>query len=170
MSSISVLCTNWLQGPEQIHVSKFYKESKNGKFVSYITENVRTLYQTFREGAYASNNGPCLGWRETLTSPYQVSHIHFSSQSDCVTWTSTHRSFSGSTMMRRCCVRRTLDRECLRWAHVRNSWLASTRRTDPSGYCTSRPATRSLWSWCRSTTLSAQMHVLLSYARRKCQS
>jgi len=61
-----------LQGPEQIHVSKFYKESKNGKFVSYITENVRTLYQTFREGAYASNNGPCLGWRETLTSPYQV--------------------------------------------------------------------------------------------------
>ncbi|EDW95404.1 long-chain-fatty-acid--CoA ligase 5 isoform X1 [Drosophila yakuba] len=60
-----------LEGPEQIHVSKFYKESKNGKFVSYITENVRTLYQTFREGAYASNNGPCLGWRETLTSPYQ---------------------------------------------------------------------------------------------------
>lgn len=65
-----------MQGPEQIHVSKFYKESKNGKFVSYITENVRTLYQTFREGAYASNNGPCLGWRETLTSPYQVSQIH----------------------------------------------------------------------------------------------
>lgn len=61
------------QGPEQIHVSKFYKESKNGKFVSYITENVRTLYHTFREGAYASNNGPCLGWRETLSSPYQVS-------------------------------------------------------------------------------------------------
>lgn len=68
--------SNWLQGPEQIHVSKFYKESKNGKFVSYITENVRTLYQTFREGAYASNNGPCLGWRETLTSPYQVSFMH----------------------------------------------------------------------------------------------
>ncbi|XP_055854860.1 long-chain-fatty-acid--CoA ligase 1 isoform X2 [Episyrphus balteatus] len=59
------------RGPDQIHVSKFYKESKNGKFVSYITENVRTLYQTFREGAYASNNGPCLGWRETLSSPYQ---------------------------------------------------------------------------------------------------
>ncbi|XP_055923850.1 long-chain-fatty-acid--CoA ligase 5 isoform X1 [Eupeodes corollae] len=60
-----------LEGPDQIHVSKFYKESKNGKFVSYITENVRTLYQTFREGAYASNNGPCLGWRETLSSNYQ---------------------------------------------------------------------------------------------------
>ncbi|XP_055923856.1 long-chain-fatty-acid--CoA ligase 1 isoform X3 [Eupeodes corollae] len=60
-----------LKGPDQIHVSKFYKESKNGKFVSYITENVRTLYQTFREGAYASNNGPCLGWRETLSSNYQ---------------------------------------------------------------------------------------------------
>lgn len=66
-----------LQGPEQIHVSKFYKESKNGKFVSYITENVRTLYQTFREGAYASNNGPCLGWRETLTSPYQVRVVQY---------------------------------------------------------------------------------------------
>lgn len=61
------------QGPDHIHVSKFYKEAKNGKFISCITENVRTLYQTFREGAYSSNNGPCLGWRETLTSPYQAS-------------------------------------------------------------------------------------------------
>lgn len=97
-----------LQGPEQIHVSKFYKESKNGKFVSYITENVRTLYQTFREGAYASNNGPCLGWRETLTSPYQVSRIHSSP---------THNrnvihclSYSGSIMMKLCCVLRILVR------------------------------------------------------------
>lgn len=60
------------QGPEQIHVSKFYKESKDGKFVSYLSEDAQTLYQTFRKGAYASNNGPCLGWRENTSSPYQV--------------------------------------------------------------------------------------------------
>lgn len=62
-----------LQGPEQIHVSKFYKESKTGKFVNYITDDATTLYETFRKGAYESNNGPCLGWRESLTSPYSVS-------------------------------------------------------------------------------------------------
>lgn len=60
------------QGPEQIHVSKFYKESKNGQFVSYISEDAQTLYQTFRKGAYESNNGPCLGYRDSLTSPYVV--------------------------------------------------------------------------------------------------
>uniref|UniRef100_A0A1L8DZ27 Long-chain-fatty-acid--CoA ligase n=1 Tax=Nyssomyia neivai TaxID=330878 RepID=A0A1L8DZ27_9DIPT len=60
-----------LEGPEQIHVSKFYKESKVGKFVSYITEDAKTLYETFRKGVIASNNGPCLGWRENLASPYQ---------------------------------------------------------------------------------------------------
>lgn len=60
-----------LRGPEQIHVSKFYKESKNGKFISYISEKAKTLYQTFRVGAYDSNNGPCLGWRENINSPYQ---------------------------------------------------------------------------------------------------
>ncbi|KAL5282251.1 hypothetical protein ACFFRR_005444 [Megaselia abdita] len=60
-----------LRGPDQIHVSKFYKDSKNGKFVSYISESVRTLYHTFREGAYISNNSPCLGWRESLHSQYQ---------------------------------------------------------------------------------------------------
>ncbi|KAJ6646307.1 Long-chain-fatty-acid--CoA ligase 6, partial [Pseudolycoriella hygida] len=59
-----------MRGPEQIHVSKFYKESKNGKFVNYISEDAQTLYETFRKGAYESNNGPCLGWRESLSSPY----------------------------------------------------------------------------------------------------
>ncbi|XP_052890614.1 long-chain-fatty-acid--CoA ligase 1 isoform X1 [Anopheles moucheti] len=58
-------------GPEQIHVSKFYKEAKDGKFVSCLEEDIRTLYQSFRKGAYVSNNGPCLGWRENLQSPYQ---------------------------------------------------------------------------------------------------
>lgn len=61
----------FFQGPEQIHVSKFYKESKDGKFTSYLTEDVRTLYETFRRGSYDSNNGPCLGWRDNLSSPYQ---------------------------------------------------------------------------------------------------
>lgn len=59
-----------MRGPEQIHVSKFYKESKTGNFVNYITDDATTLYETFRKGAYESNNGPCLGWRENLTSPY----------------------------------------------------------------------------------------------------
>lgn len=60
-----------LEGPEQIHVSKFYKDSREGKFVSYVEEDARTLYETFRKGAYSSNNGPCLGWRESLSSPFQ---------------------------------------------------------------------------------------------------
>lgn len=42
-------------------------------FMSYISEDARTLYETFRRGSYESNNGPCLGWRDSLTSPYQVS-------------------------------------------------------------------------------------------------
>lgn len=64
------------QGPEQIHVSKFYKESKTGKFVNYITDDATTLYETFRKGAYESNNGPCLGWRESLSSPYSVRNLY----------------------------------------------------------------------------------------------
>lgn len=59
------------EGPEQIHVSRFSKDAKEGKFISYLTEDCQTLYQTFRHGAYESNNGPCLGWRDSLSSPYQ---------------------------------------------------------------------------------------------------
>lgn len=59
------------QGPEQIHVSKFYKEAKNGQFINYLADDAQTLYETFRKGVIASNNGPCLGWRDTLTAPYQ---------------------------------------------------------------------------------------------------
>lgn len=61
------------QGYDQIHVSKFYKDAKNGMFLSYISDDARTLYELFRRGSYESNNGPCLGWRDSLTSPYQVS-------------------------------------------------------------------------------------------------
>ncbi|XP_063903983.1 long-chain-fatty-acid--CoA ligase 5 isoform X2 [Zophobas morio] len=58
-------------GPELIRVSRFYKEAKEGKFVSYMFPDSRTLYETFRRGAKESNNGPCLGWRESYTKPYQ---------------------------------------------------------------------------------------------------
>lgn len=43
------------QGPEMIRVSKFYKESKEGKFISYLSEDTRTLYDTFRKGAKESS-------------------------------------------------------------------------------------------------------------------
>ncbi|XP_044252556.1 long-chain-fatty-acid--CoA ligase 5 isoform X2 [Tribolium madens] len=58
-------------GPELIRVSRFYKEAKEGKFVSYMFPDAKTLYDTFRRGAKESNNGPCLGWRESYVKPYQ---------------------------------------------------------------------------------------------------
>ncbi|GLV39486.1 uncharacterized protein CBL_09627 [Carabus blaptoides fortunei] len=60
-----------LPGPEMVRVSKFYKDAKEGKFVSCLHDDTRTLYDTFRRGANESNNGRCLGWRETPTKPYQ---------------------------------------------------------------------------------------------------
>ncbi|XP_008560358.1 long-chain-fatty-acid--CoA ligase 5 isoform X2 [Microplitis demolitor] len=60
-----------IKGAEYIRVSKFYKDSKDGKFVSYIHEDVRTLYDSFRKGAKESNNGQCLGWRDGPNKPYQ---------------------------------------------------------------------------------------------------
>ncbi|XP_012252895.2 long-chain-fatty-acid--CoA ligase 5 isoform X3 [Athalia rosae] len=65
-----------LPGAELIRVSKFYKEGKEGKFVSYIHEDTRTLYDAFRRGAKESNNGPCLGWREGRNKPYQWIHYN----------------------------------------------------------------------------------------------
>ncbi|PSN48363.1 Long-chain-fatty-acid--CoA ligase 6 [Blattella germanica] len=59
-----------------IRVSKFYKESKEGKFISYLDSDTRTLYDTFRKGAKESNNGPCLGWRESPNKPYQWLHYN----------------------------------------------------------------------------------------------
>ncbi|XP_025836034.1 long-chain-fatty-acid--CoA ligase 1 isoform X4 [Agrilus planipennis] len=59
------------KGPELIRVSRFYKDAKEGKFVSYLWEDCRTLYESFRRGAKESNNGPCLGWRESYNKPYQ---------------------------------------------------------------------------------------------------
>ncbi|XP_075238281.1 long-chain-fatty-acid--CoA ligase 1 isoform X5 [Lycorma delicatula] len=65
-----------LPGPEIVRVSKFYRESKEGKFISYITEDTQTLYETFRRGAKISNSGPCLGWREQPSKPYQWMHYN----------------------------------------------------------------------------------------------
>ncbi|XP_031624513.1 long-chain-fatty-acid--CoA ligase 1 isoform X2 [Contarinia nasturtii] len=60
-----------IKGNEQIHSSKFFKDSKNGMFISFLSDDARTLYETFRRGSYESNNGPCLGWRDSVTSKYQ---------------------------------------------------------------------------------------------------
>ncbi|XP_037972820.1 long-chain-fatty-acid--CoA ligase 5 isoform X2 [Plutella xylostella] len=57
-------------GPEMVRVSKFYKEAKNGKYLKYLHDDTRTLYESFRRGVRESNNGPCLGWREGPNKPY----------------------------------------------------------------------------------------------------
>lgn len=43
-----------------VRVSKFYKESKEGKYVTHLTEDTRTLYDTFRKGAKVSSKFPPL--------------------------------------------------------------------------------------------------------------
>ncbi|XP_071442584.1 long-chain-fatty-acid--CoA ligase 5 isoform X2 [Hetaerina americana] len=65
-----------IKGPEMIRTSKFYKDAKESKFVRYIFEDTRTLYDIFRRGAKVSNNGPCLGWRESPNKPYQWLHYN----------------------------------------------------------------------------------------------
>nr|CAH7756997.1 unnamed protein product [Callosobruchus chinensis] len=59
------------KGPDVIRVSRFFKEAKEGKFISYIYPDAKTLYETFRRGSKVSNNGPALGWRESYSKPYQ---------------------------------------------------------------------------------------------------
>ncbi|KOB75148.1 putative Long-chain-fatty-acid--CoA ligase [Operophtera brumata] len=57
-------------GPEMVRVSKFYKEAKNGRYLRYLHDDTRTLFETFRRGVKESNNGNCLGWREGPNKPY----------------------------------------------------------------------------------------------------
>lgn len=38
-----------------VRVSKFYKEAKNGRFLRYLHEDTRTLYETFRRGVKESS-------------------------------------------------------------------------------------------------------------------
>ncbi|CAK9819906.1 Long-chain-fatty-acid--CoA ligase 1 [Anthophora quadrimaculata] len=65
-----------VKGTDLIKVSRFYKDSKEGKFVSFIHDDTRTLYEGFRKGAKESNNGPCLGWRDGPNKPYQWLHYN----------------------------------------------------------------------------------------------
>nr|CAH7756995.1 unnamed protein product [Callosobruchus chinensis] len=42
------------EGPDVIRVSRFFKEAKEGKFISYIYPDAKTLYETFRRGSKVS--------------------------------------------------------------------------------------------------------------------
>lgn len=53
ISRAQTLCV--LQGTDLIKVSRFYKDSKEGKFVSFLYEDTRTLYDGFRKGAKESS-------------------------------------------------------------------------------------------------------------------
>ena len=73
---VIVLDVGWisLQGAELIRVSKFYKDSKEGRFISYIHDDVRTLYDAFRKGAKESSEFCNILWKLwpcsiTVTSP-----------------------------------------------------------------------------------------------------
>ncbi|KAF5297457.1 hypothetical protein FQA39_LY19269 [Lamprigera yunnana] len=65
-----------LEGPELIRVSRFCKDGRDGRFISYLYEDVKTLYEGFRRGTKDSNNGPCLGWRDSYNKPYQWLHYN----------------------------------------------------------------------------------------------
>uniref|UniRef100_A0A1X7TMP3 long-chain-fatty-acid--CoA ligase n=1 Tax=Amphimedon queenslandica TaxID=400682 RepID=A0A1X7TMP3_AMPQE len=43
----------------------------NEELLAYKYEDSQTLYEAFMRGKRVSNDGHCLGWRETKTSPYQ---------------------------------------------------------------------------------------------------
>jgi len=63
-------------GPEMIRISRFCKDAKEGKFLRYMHEDAKTIYEAFRRGSKESNNGPCLGWRESRNKPYQWLHYN----------------------------------------------------------------------------------------------
>ncbi|CAH0387269.1 unnamed protein product [Bemisia tabaci] len=65
-----------LKGPDTVRVSKFYKDAKDGKVLGYLTEDTRTLYDSFRKGAKESNNGRCLGWRDPNRGHFQWIHYN----------------------------------------------------------------------------------------------
>lgn len=47
----------FLQNHPDIRVSTFYKEAAEGKFIGYLSDDAKTLYETFRKGAKVS--GKC---------------------------------------------------------------------------------------------------------------
>lgn len=63
-----------------VRVSKFYKEAREGKFVSFLHSDARTLYDTFRRGAKESSK--CLGVHVHLMSctwpTHQAVYCHLS--------------------------------------------------------------------------------------------
>ncbi|XP_071548501.1 long-chain-fatty-acid--CoA ligase 1 isoform X1 [Panulirus ornatus] len=65
-----------VEGSELIRVSKLTKEAREGKFMKFLYEDTRTLYDVFRRGVRESNNGPCLGSREGPGKPYQWLHYN----------------------------------------------------------------------------------------------
>lgn len=65
------MCANVLQGTDLIRVSRFYKDSKEGKFVSYIHEDTRTLYDGFRKGAKESSKSNSVA-RQKIPPLYSV--------------------------------------------------------------------------------------------------
>uniref|UniRef100_A0A6A7FS43 Long-chain-fatty-acid--CoA ligase n=2 Tax=Hirondellea gigas TaxID=1518452 RepID=A0A6A7FS43_9CRUS len=65
-----------IKGAEVIRVSRLTKEAREGKFMKYLYEDTRTLYEVFRRGVRESNNGPCLGWRDGPNRPYQWLHYN----------------------------------------------------------------------------------------------
>lgn len=54
-STLILMVMYFFQGPEMVRVSKFYKEAKNGRYLRYLHEDTRTLYETFRRGVKESS-------------------------------------------------------------------------------------------------------------------
>ena len=44
-----------IQGPEMIRCSRVYKDAKDGKFMKYLYEDSKTVYEAFRRGAKESS-------------------------------------------------------------------------------------------------------------------
>ncbi|KAI5755194.1 hypothetical protein M8J77_014875 [Diaphorina citri] len=65
-----------IRGREVVRVSKFFSGASEGKFLSTLYDDVKTLYDAFRKGAKESNNGRCLGWRQNISRPYQWIHYN----------------------------------------------------------------------------------------------
>ncbi|KAL1464052.1 hypothetical protein WDU94_003736, partial [Cyamophila willieti] len=64
------------QGHDVVRASKFYSGATEGKFLSTLYDDVKTLYDAFRKGTKESNNGRCLGWRQNISRPYQWIHYN----------------------------------------------------------------------------------------------
>lgn len=69
-------------------MSKFYKDAKNGRYLRYLHEDTRTLYETFRRGVRESSeynhdisftdlNSKFI-WSYHSTSPIRMQFLHYS--------------------------------------------------------------------------------------------